>query len=67
MPSIVSFGYNQSLLGSILTLDSFEKQFHEIDVTTATITDKAQRSTVQGMIVALYPVGGLFGALPASV
>ena len=30
MPSIVSLGYNQSLLGGVLTLDAFEKQFPEI-------------------------------------
>jgi MFS family permease len=63
MPSIVSFGYNQSLLGGVLTLASFEQQFHEIDVTNASVAEKAQRSTIQGTIVALYAVGGLFGAL----
>ncbi|GLI81307.1 hypothetical protein PoHVEF18_009683 [Penicillium ochrochloron] len=63
MPSIVSFGYNQSLLGGVLTLASFEQQFHEIDVTNASVAEKAQKSTIQGTIVALYAVGGLFGAL----
>lgn len=63
MPSIVSFGYNQSLLGGVLTLDSFQKQFNEIDATTTTVSEQAQKSTVQGTIVALYAVGGLFGAL----
>lgn len=63
MPSIVSFGYNQSLLGGVLTLDSFQKQFNEIDATTTTVSERAQKSTVQGTIVALYAVGGLFGAL----
>ncbi|KAJ5156926.1 sugar transporter [Penicillium canariense] len=63
MPSIVSFGYNQSLLGGVLTLHSFEKQFREIDVTDATLAEKSQKSTIQGTIVALYAVGGLFGAL----
>jgi MFS family permease len=63
MPSIVSFGYNQSLLGGVLTLASFEQQFREIDATNATISEKTQKSTIQGTIVALYAVGGLFGAL----
>ncbi|CEJ53939.1 hypothetical protein PMG11_00270 [Penicillium brasilianum] len=63
MPSIVSFGYNQSLLGGVLTLNSFEQQFREIDVDDATLSGKGQKSTVQGTIVALYAVGGLFGAL----
>jgi MFS family permease len=63
MPSIVSFGYNQSLLGGVLTLNNFEQQFREIDVDDATLSEKGQKSTVQGTIVALYAVGGLFGAL----
>ena len=63
MPSIVSFGYNQSLLGGVLTLDSFQEQFNDIDATTTTVSEQAQKSTVRGMIVALYAVGGLFGAL----
>lgn len=43
-------------------MDSFEQQFHELDVTNASVAEKAQRSTIQGTIVALYAVGGLFGA-----
>lgn len=63
MPSIVSFGYNQSLLGGVLTLNSFQEQFNEIDATTTTVSEQAQKSTMQGTIVALYAVWGLFGAL----
>lgn len=63
MPAIMSFGYNQSLLGGVLTLDSFQKQFLEIDVADAAPSEKSYKSTVQGTVVALYAVGGLFGAL----
>ena len=63
MPAIMSFGYNQSMLGGVLTLDSFERQFREIDLTDAVPEEKPYKSTIQGTVVALYAVGGLFGAL----
>ncbi|KAJ5219431.1 sugar transporter [Penicillium cinerascens] len=63
MPAIMSFGYNQSMLGGVLTLDSFERQFPEIDLTDAAPEEKTYKSTIQGTVVALYAVGGLFGAL----
>lgn len=63
MPSIVSLGYNQSLLGGVLTLDAFQKQFQQISVADAAPQEKSRTSAIQGTVVALYAVGGLFGAL----
>lgn len=63
MPSIMSFGYNQSLLGGLLTLGSFERQFRDIDVIHADPSEKRSVSIVQGTVAALYALGGLFGAL----
>lgn len=63
MPAIMSFGYNQTVLGGVLTLHSFERQFREIDMTDAASSEKSRTSTIQGTVVALYAVGGLFGAL----
>lgn len=63
MPAIMSFGYNQTVLGGVLTLHSFERQFRAIDMTDAAASEKSRTSTIQGTIVALYAVGGLFGAL----
>lgn len=51
------------MLGGVLTLDSFERQFREIDLTDAVPEEKPYKSTIQGTVVALYAVGGLFGAL----
>lgn len=51
------------MLGGVLTLDSFERQFREIDLTDAAPEEKPYKSTIQGTVVALYAVGGLFGAL----
>lgn len=47
------FGYDQGVMGGLLTLDSFVKQFPEIDTTktgTMGLTDaqKSTRSNVQG-------------------
>lgn len=65
MPAVMLFGYNTSLLGGVLTLDSFDRQFPSIDVADASV-DRAEirhRSTIQGTVMALFAVGGLFGAL----
>lgn len=63
MPAIMSMGYNQGLLGGVLTLPWFEAQFPEIDVTHAHASEKVQKSTLQGTVVALYAAGGLLGAI----
>lgn len=63
MPAIMSYGYNQCLLGGLLTLGSFERQFREIDVVHADSSEKQTVSIIQGTVVALYALGGLFGAL----
>lgn len=63
MPAIMTFGYNQSLLGGMLTFSSFEKQFPELDTAHALLSEKSHRSTIQGTVTALYAVGGLIGAV----
>ncbi|KAJ5718967.1 sugar transporter [Penicillium malachiteum] len=63
MPALMSFGYNQVLLGGVLTLRSFNDQFPEIDIANAAPSDKQRVSVIQGTVVALYAIGGLFGAL----
>lgn len=63
MPAIMTFGYNQSLLGGMLTFSSFEKHFPELDTAHATISEKSHRSTIQGTVTALYAAGGLIGAV----
>ncbi|KAI9854736.1 MAG: hypothetical protein M1824_006618 [Vezdaea acicularis] len=54
------FGYDQGVMGGLLTLPSFCKTFPEID----TRTDKTiHRAVVQGISVASYNVGCFFGAV----
>ncbi|OQE03814.1 hypothetical protein PENSOL_c001G08077 [Penicillium solitum] len=59
----MSMGYNQGLLGGVLTLPWFESQFPEIDVSNAQPSEKHYKSTLRGTVVALYAVGGFFGAI----
>ncbi|CAI7607299.1 unnamed protein product [Penicillium crustosum] len=63
MPAIISMGYNQGLLGGVLTLPWFEAQFPQIDVSNAQPSEKHYKSTLQGTVVALYAVGGFLGAI----
>lgn len=63
MPAIMTFGYNQSLMGGVLTLKFFYRQFPAIDTVTASSEQKSTRSLIQGTVVALYAVGGLIGAV----
>lgn len=53
------FGYDQGVMGGLLTLSSFVKTFPEIDTTAATETaqhlnasQQTHRSTIQGTLTA---------------
>lgn len=59
MPGILSVGYNAASLGGVLSLESFERQFREIDVDDA--PNKNLASTIQGTVVAVYAIGGFIG------
>ncbi|MCJ1259265.1 hypothetical protein MMC24_007101 [Lignoscripta atroalba] len=62
------FGYDQGVMGGLLTLPSFVKTFPEIDVTQAaqanlTSAQTNHRSTIQGISVSSYNVGCFLGAI----
>lgn len=52
------FGYDQGVMGSLLTLKPFNETYTQID--TSLHKDAA---TLQGAVIAIYEVGCLFGAL----
>lgn len=52
------FGYDQGVMGSLLTLESFRKQFPSIDV-----VDNGDRATLQGFAIAVYELGCMTSAL----
>jgi MFS family permease len=57
------FGYDQGVMGGLLTLPSFVKTFPEIDVNNTVGAVKAHASQIQGISVASYNLGCLFGAV----
>lgn len=63
-PAFILFGYNQAGLGGLLTEPSWVKTFPEID--TISGPNKSYHSTIQGVVVATFVIGALFGALSCS-
>ncbi|KAL2002547.1 hypothetical protein VTN02DRAFT_6534 [Thermoascus thermophilus] len=62
------FGYDQGVMGGLLTLGSWVRTFPEIDTTTKALeglsqAEKDHRSTIQGISVAAYNVGCFCGAI----
>jgi MFS family permease len=60
------FGYDQGVMGGLLTLPSFVSTFPEIDLVHTGGMSASQinyRSTVQGITVASYNAGCFFGAI----
>lgn len=60
--SFMLFGYDQGVMSSLLTLPSFLERFPEINATA----DKS-KSTLQGLVVAIYEIGCMSGALFAMM
>lgn len=62
-PAFVCYGYNQGVTGGLLTLESFARQFPQMNTLTTKGAEQHYNSTIQGTVVALYTVGGIFGSL----
>ncbi|GKZ66052.1 hypothetical protein AnigIFM50267_010891 [Aspergillus niger] len=62
-PAFVCYGYNQGVTGGLLTLESFAETFPQMNTLTTTGAQQHYNSTIQGTVVALYTVGGIFGSL----
>ncbi|PWN53449.1 putative sugar transporter [Violaceomyces palustris] len=59
------FGYDQGVMGSLLTLNSFTKQFPAIDTTGKSGTSHA--ATLQGATIGLYEIGCFLGAVATMI
>ncbi|KAK9446376.1 general substrate transporter [Limtongia smithiae] len=58
------FGYDQGVMGSLLTLDSFVDTFPDMDTTDRVPSSQRSRnSTIQGTAVGLYEIGCMLGAI----
>lgn len=65
-PSFILFGYNQAVLGSLLSLQSWVELFPEIDTVNTKGALKSHNSTSQGACNASFQIGCLLGALSLS-
>ncbi|KAK9452689.1 general substrate transporter [Dipodascopsis uninucleata] len=62
------FGYDQGVMGGLLTLDTFVKTFPEMDSSSDFLTaeEKSHNSTVQGAVIGVYEIGCMMGALTCT-
>ncbi|KAI1850282.1 hypothetical protein JX266_004140 [Neoarthrinium moseri] len=65
-PSFILFGYNQAGVGGLLTESDWVKTFPQIDTVNTTGAEKSKNSTIQGVVVAVFVIGALFGSLSCS-
>ncbi|KAH8807813.1 general substrate transporter [Xylogone sp. PMI_703] len=65
-PSYVLYGYSSASIGNLLTIHNWTAVFPQIDTVHVTGSTKSQHSTLQGAVVAMFTIGGLFGALACA-
>lgn len=65
-PAFILFGYNQAVLGSLLSLKSWVEVFPEIDTLDTAGAQKSHNSISQGACNASFQMGCLVGALSLS-
>jgi sugar porter (SP) family MFS transporter len=66
LPTFLCYGYNLSVAGALLTQQNFLEQFPQIDTTNTSGSQETYNSNIQGTVISLFPVGGIFGALISS-
>ncbi|KFX96936.1 hypothetical protein O988_05101 [Pseudogymnoascus sp. VKM F-3808] len=62
-PAFITYGYNLSVTGGLLTLESFVETFPQLDTLNTKGAEQHHNSTMQGTVVALFTIGGIFGSL----
>ncbi|KAJ5166853.1 Major facilitator superfamily domain general substrate transporter [Penicillium canariense] len=65
-PAFIIFGYNQSGLGPLATLQSWVKVFPEIDTINTKGSQLTRNNTRKGAVIASMQLGALFGALSCT-
>lgn len=65
-PSFILFGYNQAGIGGLLSEADWNKTLPEIDTINTEGAVKSHNSTIQGLVVATFVIGALFGSLSCS-
>lgn len=64
--AFIVFGYNQSGLGPLATLQSWVKVFPEIDTINTEGAQRSKNSTSKGVVIASMQLGALVGALSCT-
>lgn len=65
-PAYTLFGYNQSGLGSLVSLSDWVKHFPGIDTVNTEGVVKNHNATIQGVVIATFTLGALPGCLSCS-
>lgn len=65
-PAFIIFGYNQSGVGPLATLQSWVEVFPEIDTVNTKDAVRAKNSTAKGAVIASFQLGALIGALSCT-
>jgi MFS family permease len=61
----ILFGYDQGVMSGLLTLPTFVNTFPDMDTVSSSLSTSqvSYNSRVQGVVVAIYEIGCMFGAL----
>lgn len=65
-PAYTLFGYNQSGLGSLVSLSDWVKHFPAIDTVNTEGAEASHNATIQGVVIATFTLGALPGCLSCS-
>ncbi|CAG8038969.1 unnamed protein product [Penicillium salamii] len=65
-PAYTLFGYNQSGLGSLVSLSDWVKHFPSIDTVNTEGAEASHNATIQGVVIATFTLGALPGCLSCS-
>ncbi|KAL4874265.1 general substrate transporter [Aspergillus karnatakaensis] len=65
-PCFFLFGYNQVVVGALVSFEAFTKSFPELDTKHVTGALKSDRSVIQGVYVSSFTLGAAAGASSCS-
>jgi MFS family permease len=65
-PSFFLFGYNQVVVGALISFKAFTNLFPELDTVHATGALESHRSVIQGVYVSSFTLGAAIGASSCS-
>jgi hypothetical protein len=63
MFAIMIFGFNQAVAGGLLALESFNREFPQMDTVDTTGHTQSHNSTIQGMLLSLHTTRWWLGSM----